>query len=206
MALQRTSKNILNINYVDPYREFKFEFFKYMNNLPAQFASLPAKNPFSSNVGTLEAVEDALRVRAAYAIYTSVVQGIAKDKATVKPRTLYNEMYQQDQVTISTYHLVYYTVWSARNHLAKANIKCPNLLKHLRSLVTLYGLNELAKDSLPLYDCGYFKQGAGIQITESIKALYSELRPQYISLVESFDIPDSVLNSAIGNSYGDIYE
>lgn len=138
------------------YRVFKFEFFQYLNNLPSQFAALPVKNPFIANINSLEAVENALRVRAAYAIFTSVVKGISKDKPSIKPRILFNEIYQQDQVTISTYHLVYYTVWSARNHLDKAGIKCPNLLKHLRSLVTLYALTELGKDALPLYDCGYF--------------------------------------------------
>jgi len=39
-----------------------------------------------------------------------------------------------------------------------------------------------------------------------LKFLYKAIRPQYISLVEAFDIPDVVLNSAVGNQYGDIYE
>ena len=33
-----------------------------------------------------------------------------------------------------------------------------------------------------------------------------KLRPQMIPLIESWEFPDSVLVSAIGNSYGDIYE
>jgi hypothetical protein len=32
------------------------------------------------------------------------------------------------------------------------------------------------------------------------------LRPQLISLVEVFEVSDAALMSAIGNSYGDIYE
>jgi hypothetical protein len=33
-----------------------------------------------------------------------------------------------------------------------------------------------------------------------------KLRPQMIPLVEAIGIPDGQLTSAIGNSYGDIYE
>ena len=102
-------------------------------------------------------MEDALRVRAAYSIYVSVVQGIVKAKDTIKSRTLFNEVYQQDQVAFSTYHLVYYSIWAARNHLEKTQIKCPNLRKHLESLITVYGLMELQKDPVPLFECGYYQ-------------------------------------------------
>ena len=43
-------------------------------------------------------------------------------------------------------------------------------------------------------------------ITEAIKLLNAEIRPQAISIIESFGIPDAYLQSAVGNSYGDIYE
>lgn len=135
-----------------------------------------------------------------------MVQGIAKDKATVKSKALFNEMYQQDQVTMSLYHLQYYTIWSAHNHIEKAGIKCLNLHAHMRKLVTLHGLNELAKDSQVLYDCGYFKPGTNGEIIAAIKRITEDLRPQFISLIEGFDITDNTLNSAIGNSFGDIYE
>ena len=41
---------------------------------------------------------------------------------------------------------------------------------------------------------------------EAIKYLLTVLRPQMIPLVEAYDHPDSILVSAIGNKYGDIYE
>ena len=34
----------------------------------------------------------------------------------------------------------------------------------------------------------------------------SQLRPQMIPIVESYYYPDHLMPSAIGNSYGDIYE
>jgi len=43
-------------------------------------------------------------------------------------------------------------------------------------------------------------------ITEAIKLLLPEIRPQAISIIESVGVHDVILQSAIGNSYGDIYE
>ena len=34
----------------------------------------------------------------------------------------------------------------------------------------------------------------------------TQIRPYAISIIEAYGIPDEVLVSAIGNSYGDIYE
>ena len=43
-------------------------------------------------------------------------------------------------------------------------------------------------------------------LDEAFKLTLAKLRPQLVGLVEIFDYPDEVLMSAIGNSYGDIYE
>jgi hypothetical protein len=98
-------------------------------------------------------------VRAAYSIFNSVINGIKKDKPTTNSKTLFNEIYQQDQVTFSLHHLAYYTVWAAKNHLKNNQPKCPNLKKHLEKLIVYFGLMELQKDSAALFDCGYFKAG-----------------------------------------------
>ena len=39
-----------------------------------------------------------------------------------------------------------------------------------------------------------------------LKQKISDVRPQAINLIEAIDVPDSTLNSSIGNYYGDIYE
>ena len=56
------------------------------------------------------------------------------------------------------------------------------------------------------YDAGYFKQGDQALIEEGYKLLLEKLRPQAIPLIELISLPDDILQSAIGNSYGDIYE
>lgn len=78
------------------FRPFDVEYLKYLNDLPSQFASLPVKNAYSSDLCSIAAVEDALKIRAAYAIYTSIIKGIVKDKPNFKAKILFNEIYQID--------------------------------------------------------------------------------------------------------------
>lgn len=72
----------------------------------------------------------------------------------------------------------------------------------------LYGLNYLNGDSRNLYETGYFIRNLNWtdMILEAIKELIAQIRPVALNILESFEIPDSVLISAVGNSYGDIYE
>jgi len=62
-----------------------------------------------------------------------------------------------DQVTISNYHLAYFQVWAAYDHLVKSEIKCVKLRKHMEALISVFGLNELLRDAVPLFECGYYK-------------------------------------------------
>ena len=56
------------------------------------------------------------------------------------------------------------------------------------------------------FDGGYFKPGDQSLILQANKLMLAKLRPQAIPLIELVQIPDEVLCSSIGNSYGDIYE
>jgi hypothetical protein len=53
---------------------------------------------------------------------------------------------------------------------------------------------------------GYFAQGSHHAVNKAMDDVIKKLRPQMIPLVEAFGYPDEVVPSAIGNSYGDIYE
>ena len=57
-----------------------------------------------------------------------------------------------------------------------------------------------------LFESGYFESGATLLINQSIKHMLTELKPQALNLIEVFGHTDNVLMSAIGNSYGDIYD
>jgi len=86
-------------------------------------------------------------------------------------------------------------------------VKCLVLRKHLTNLCLLYGLTMLQNDMLSCFECGYFGgQNPKEQILLAIKHLLREIRPYALSLIEAIGLRDEQLMSAIGNSYGDIYE
>lgn len=185
------------------------EFLGYLDNLEAQFSSLPILNKYK-DLECLDGVLEALRVRSAYFIYTQMLKAYSADKDRGVPtKELLNDIYQQDQILMINYHLAYYTVWSAKMHIEqKCKIQCPNLKRHIENLICIFGLNDLMNDSSLLFDCGYFSK-SGLNrdhIMSTLKSKIASIRPQFINLIEGVDFPDTTLNSSIGNFYGDIYE
>lgn len=73
---------------------------------------------------------------------------------------------------------------------------------------TLYGLFSLYEDSHGLFESGYFQSGVRYRemILEAIKIINTKIRPSILNIVESIVWSDKSMMSAIGNSYGDIYE
>ena len=65
---------------------------------------------------------------------------------------------------------------------------------------------DLEEDCKACYETGYFGPRSAKILSDAVKELLVRIRPQIIPLAESFAFPDSLLMSAIGNSYGDIYE
>ena len=80
--------------------------------------------------------------------------------------------------------------------------------EHMMNILVLYGLRMLNNDQHGLYECGYFISGIKYSelILEAIKNINLKIRPIILPLVETFAMKDDTLLSAIGNSYGDIYE
>ena len=66
----------------------------------------------------------------------------------------------------------------------------------------------LKDDSHGLFECGYFQAGTRYSemILEAIKEVNRQLRPRILSIIEIYTMSDTTLQTAIGNSYGDIYE
>ena len=81
-----------------------------------------------------------------------------------------------------------------------------NLKVHLRNLCSLLGLCFIQEGATSGYDFGWFKKGDDSLIQDAINILLVKIRPQAVPLIELFGIDDNILTSAIGNSYGDIYE
>lgn len=87
-------------------------------------------------------------------------------------------------------------------------LTCANTKQLMTDLCLLYGLNYLNYDFSSCFESGFFSTDKPYDnyIIEAIKSLLLRIRPQAIPMIESVEIPDASLCSAIGNSYGDIYE
>ena len=91
--------------------------------------------------------------------------------------------------------------------IGQKDVTCEGNKRNLSNLCMLYGLHNLYKDSKACFEAGYFDQKPySDYILEAIKILNKEIRPVALTIIESPDTPDMLLQSAIGNSYGDIYE
>ena len=113
-------------------------------------------------------------------------------------------MYALDLLKVGFAHLYALSANIYKHSGLKAN--CSNLRTHLDNLCILYCLCNVRSDLSGLYECGYLSSGSSLLIEQSVKRMLSELRPQILNLIEAFNYSDNILMSAVGNSYGDIYE
>lgn len=102
-------------------------------------------------------------------------------------------------------HLVLTTFVFFRKGIEESKLE-ENARKHLTTLCKIFATEDLHRDCVALYQCGYFQKTQSAKLLEFLKAQIKEIRPFIIPLVEAFAHHDHSLNSAIGNSYGDIYE
>lgn len=105
-------------------------------------------------------------------------------------------------------HLIYVAFKIFRTAIDNPNtFKCAKLRGHMTDLAKVMALHELlSSDSSVNYESGFLALGSRKILLEAEKLLLTKLRPMMIPLIEAWEFPDSLLVSAIGNSYGDIYE
>ncbi|CDW74570.1 acyl-oxidase family protein [Stylonychia lemnae] len=178
------------------------EFFAHLELIK----DLPVANKTLSSVSEvleLEYLDLALATRAAFKI-RFFMEKYMTTEATENEKL--NSLLAIDILPMVKAHVMYTTFRHFRQGIESNGFKCENLKKHFRNLCRLYALNELTQDNQSLYECGFFTQGTMKIISQGLKQLLQEIRPHMIPLVESLRIPDSILVSSIGNSYGDIYE
>jgi hypothetical protein len=119
-----------------------------------------------------------------------------------------NLHYGEDVTDMAVSHINYVIFNLFKERLSRGNIKCKNVEKNLNQLCILYGLSLLRKDCQGCFESGYFNAGSPYSewIIQAMKTTNLIIRPQIVNIIESFGISDMRLQSAIGNSYGDIYE
>ena len=67
-------------------------------------------------------------------------------------------------------------------------------------------LKSLIEDCGAVFDAGFFAPSAFQNMKGALDILIKKMRPHLIPIMESFSVPDEIMPSSIGNSYGDIYE
>ena len=85
----------------------------------------------------------------------------------------------------------------------------PKAIEHQRNLGALLSLTFINEFRSEGFETGYFKAGTLDLLDDALKILLSRIRPMIIPLAETLlapFFPNEVLMTAIGNSYGDIYE
>ncbi|XP_036426043.1 peroxisomal acyl-coenzyme A oxidase 1 isoform X1 [Colossoma macropomum] len=76
----------------------------------------------------------------------------------------------------------------------------------LNTLALLYALHGITLNSGDFLQAGLLTVPQLSQITQRIKALMVEIRPNAVALVDSFDYRDETLNSVLGRYDGNVYE
>ncbi|XP_076871987.1 peroxisomal acyl-coenzyme A oxidase 1 isoform X1 [Brachyhypopomus gauderio] len=76
----------------------------------------------------------------------------------------------------------------------------------LNSLVLLYALHGIANNSGDFLQADLLSVPQLSQVTQRIKALLAEIRPNAVTLVDAFDYRDEMLNSVLGRYDGNVYE
>ncbi|KAF5897773.1 peroxisomal acyl-coenzyme A oxidase 1 isoform X2, partial [Clarias magur] len=76
----------------------------------------------------------------------------------------------------------------------------------LSALALLYALHGVANNSGDFLQAGLLTVPQLAQITQRIKALMAEIRPNAVALVDAFDYRDEMLSSVLGRYDGNVYE
>lgn len=80
------------------------------------------------------------------------------------------------------------------------------LLKVLRLLASLFALHTMEKELSEFLVAGYFSSEQTAMLKEQVIHLLEQVRPEAVSLVDAFALPDYFLHSALGRYDGKVYE
>lgn len=174
--------------------------FSYLNDLD-KLTSLKCTASDFKHFLDIENVELSLKVNVA--VMLKQVMKMRED-TKVSKKDFVNSHCATEIVKVSNAHIKLVTFLFFKQGLE--SIKCQVNKHNLTNLCMLNGLCQLMTDSTACYESKYFNEHSKQYILNAVKHINKELRPSIINIIETCNIPDTVLCSAIGNSYGDIYE
>lgn len=164
-------------------------------------ANPKARSPFASvhDLSNPEALLTAFKFRAAFLIEKAVH---AIDVEHVTWNDMLVEIYR-----ISRAHcqllMVSNFVQAVFNDKKVADSKIGQALQRVAILFCLSTLEQEAADFLT---SGYLSPEQALMIKQHMITVLKSIRPDVVALVDAFGFPDYLLNSALGESKGDVYE
>lgn len=180
------------------------EALSYLKNIK-ESVTLKCNGSGSDHFLNIDNVEEAITNGVAYRLI-NLSNSMQDSKASKKNQV--NLVFSQDIVEVCQAHIRLISLRIFRMSLKTSSVTCKNLLANMEKLCLIYGLNQLYNDCNSCFESGYFqpKVNYSKMLLDAIKTTNEELRPQILNIIESIGISDNVLCSAVGNSYGDIYE
>lgn len=80
------------------------------------------------------------------------------------------------------------------------------MLQVLRLLASLFALHTMEKELSEFLVAGYISSEQAAMLKEQVILLLEQVRPEAVSLVDAFALPDYFLHSALGRYDGKVYE
>lgn len=168
----------------------------------SEYLSNPqARCPFTSvkDLSNPEALLSAFKFRAAFLVEKAV-------HAIDVEQTTWNDMLVEIY-RISRAHcqllMVSNFVKAVFNDSAIAN---SDIGKALQRVAILFCLSTLEQEAADFLTSGYLSPDQALMIKQHIITVLKSIRPDVVALVDAFGFPDYLLNSALGENDGDVYE
>lgn len=76
----------------------------------------------------------------------------------------------------------------------------------LGDVALLYALSTLEQEVADVLTSGYVTPAQALLLKQQVIATLKKVRPNAVGLVDAFDFPDYLMNSALGESQGKVYE
>ncbi|GAA5993880.1 hypothetical protein JCM5350_001579 [Sporobolomyces pararoseus] len=167
---------------------------KYIDNPEAK-----AQVKYTGDLSDPQFFIDAFGHRAAYLTATAL------KKRDIEKKT-WNALLI-DIFRCSTAHAQYYLVYNfAQAILHDEELKSkPALHKVMTTCFELFACYTMDTEASEFLSSGYLSPKQHELLRNRVHALLAELRPQAVSLVDAWGVPDYLLNSALGRYDGDVY-
>lgn len=112
-------------------------------------------------------------------------------------------MFRVNRVAHSQFQLVYNFAKAIKSD---AELKSqPALHRIMSTCFELFATYTMDAEAAEFLSSGYLSPKQHELLRNRVHALLAELRPQAVSLVDSWGFPDYLLNSALGRADGDVY-